>query len=35
LQDDIPAIIEDKLQHIAQLEQQSSEVTPGIEEETL
>ena len=35
LQDDIPTIIEDKLQHIAQLEQQSTEVTPETEEDTL
>lgn len=35
LQDDIPTIIEDKLQHIAQLEQLSTEVTPETEEETL
>jgi tetratricopeptide (TPR) repeat protein len=35
LQDDIPTIIQDKLQHIAQLEQLSTEVTPETEEETL
>ena len=35
LQDDIPTLIEDKLQQIAQLEQQTTEVTPKTEEETL
>ena len=35
LQDVIPTLIEDKLQHITQLEQPSTEVTPETEEETL
>ena len=35
LQDDIPTIIEDKLQQIAELEQQTTDTTPETEEETL
>ena len=35
LQDDIPTLINEKLQHIAQLEQQTAESTTEIEEETL
>ena len=35
LQDDIPTPINEKLQHIAQLEQQTAESTTEIEEETL
>lgn len=35
LQDDIPTIINEKLQHIAQLEQQNEEPTTETEEETL